>query len=73
MQLSLRGCGTPQAPSPPSAQSRKSSAISQSLIRFLTDSSPRVAQQMLVAPRPGCLQGCQLSPAAPAPTGSGGG
>lgn len=73
MQLSLRGCGTPQAPSPLAAGSWKSSAISQSLIRFPSDSSPRGAQQMLVAPQLGCLQGCQLSPAVLAPDGSGGG
>lgn len=38
-QLSLWGHSTCQAPSPLAAQSRKSSAVSQSLIRFPTDSS----------------------------------
>lgn len=71
MQLSLRGSGTLRAPSLPAARSRKSSATSQSLIRFATDSSPRGAQQTLVALWPGYLQGCWLSPAVLAPSGLG--
>lgn len=71
MQLSLRGCGTLRAPSLPAARSRKSSAVSQSLIRLPTDSSPVGAQQMLVALWPGYLQSCQLSPAVLVPSGLG--
>lgn len=71
MQLSLWDRDTPRAPSPWAAWSRKSSAVSQSLIRFPTDSSPQGAQQMLAALQPGCLQGCQLCPAVPAPSVSG--
>lgn len=55
-QLSLWGHSTLQALSPLTAQSRKSSAVSQSLIRFPTDYSPRSAQQLVEALQLGCLR-----------------
>lgn len=55
-QLSLWGHSTHQAPSPLTAQSRKSSAVSQSLIKFPTDSSPWGAWWLVEVLQLGCLK-----------------